>query len=421
MISDFFCPRLGGVENHILNLSKELRKMGHTIIVITHSGSGRKGVQYVDGFKVYYLEMFSMFSGSVFPTILCTAAPIVQILLYESVDVVHGHQCSTLAIEGVLHSRILGIPTCFTNHSLVKTESLGGIITESTFQLGVRDSDKIICVSGATKDNTADRLGIHGESIAVIPNAVTEDFKPIPLEEGTRKNEIVISVVTRLTARKGARLLADALPRICRIDPRIRIVIAGDGEKRELLEQTVDRHKLKDKVSFLGGVNPSEVKNVLNRSNLFLNTSLTEAFCISIIEAAACGLYVVSTDVDGISEVLPKDMITLVPPTVDGILAGIRASIPKIEPHDREVSHRRVHSMYKWSLVAKRTNEIYCSIAREQTAPLVSRINHSIRRIYSAEKGRFCIVFLLLLLANYAVILLLALSHANRKRKHKAP
>ncbi|KAI5167225.1 phosphatidylinositol N-acetylglucosaminyltransferase subunit A [Nematocida sp. AWRm78] len=383
MISDFFAPRLGGVENHILNLSKELSKLGHTIIIITNSSSGGNNICYVDGFKTYYLNLFSLFSGSIFPTIICSTIPIVQILLYEQIDLVHGHQCSTLPIEGILHSRILGIPTCFTNHSLVTVESLGGIVTQPMFQLCIKSSDGIICVSGATKDNTADRLSIHPDRITVIPNAVTEEFKPkiipnpdtirntnpditrilnIRQSHGWTNNEIIISVVSRLTTRKGSILLSDILPSIFKINPLIRLIIAGDGDKKELLEHTVDKYKLKDKVKFLGGIHPSSINLVLNQSNLFLNTSLTDAFCISIIEAAACGLYVVSTNVDGISEVLPKDMITLVNPSKEGILNGIIHALPIINQYNKDISHKRVHLMYKWSIIANNTNKVYNSI-----------------------------------------------------------
>ena len=45
-----------------------------------------------------------------------------------------------------------------------------------------------------------------------------------------------------------------------------------------------------------------------------MNTSLTEAFCIAIIEAASCGLLCVSTNVGGVPEVLPPDMVYLSSP-----------------------------------------------------------------------------------------------------------
>ncbi|KAI5135070.1 phosphatidylinositol N-acetylglucosaminyltransferase subunit A [Nematocida ausubeli] len=478
MISDFFAPRLGGVENHILNLSKELHKLGHTIIIITNSTSGVCGIHYVSGFKTYYLNLFSLFSGSIFPTIICSAGPIVSILLEEKVDIVHSHQCSTLPIEGILHSKILGIPTCFTNHSLVKVQSLGGIVTETMFQLGVRTADRIICVSEASKENTAERLDISRNRITVIPNAVTEEFKPNEIQEdadtyrrsnhkkcmekkecteeeiaqennvnvqcpmknaissqydldkfhriiqirkecGWVSGEIVIAVVSRLTRRKGADLLASLLPSICKIDDRVRVLIAGDGDKKELLEHTVEKHKLKEKVKFLGGVHPSIVNSVLNQSDLFLNTSLTDAFCISIIEAAACGLYVVSTDVDGISEVLPKDMVTLVPPVFHGILRGIESALPRIRTYDKVVSHRRVHSMYKWSLVASKTDQVYRSISHRKETAALQRVWDSLQEMYSRQCARVSIIFSGLLLVNYVIIFTLAFFYESRKRHTK--
>ena len=57
---------------------------------------------------------------------------------------------------------------------------------------------------------------------------------------------------------------------------------------------------------------------VLRQGSIFLNTSLTEAFGIAILEAACAGLHVVSTRVGGVPEILPEDMISFAAPTVDG-------------------------------------------------------------------------------------------------------
>ena len=54
------------------------------------------------------------------------------------------------------------------------------------------------------------------------------------------------------------------------------------------------------------------------RGDIFVNCSLTEAFCIAIVEAASCGLLVVSTKVGGVPEVLPDDLILLAEPTTEG-------------------------------------------------------------------------------------------------------
>lgn len=75
----------------------------------------------------------------------------------------------------------------------------------------------------------------------------------------------------------------------------------------------VKKYNLGDRVELLGRIPHSKVRNVLCRGHIFLNTSLTEAFCIAIIEAAACGLLCVSTNVGGIPEILPPDMLFLSP------------------------------------------------------------------------------------------------------------
>jgi phosphatidylinositol glycan class A protein len=58
---------------------------------------------------------------------------------------------------------------------------------------------------------------------------------------------------------------------------------------------------------------------VLVRGDIFLNCSLTEAFCIAIVEAACCGLMVVSTSVGGVPEVLPPSYIVLAEPDAGGM------------------------------------------------------------------------------------------------------
>jgi phosphatidylinositol glycan class A protein len=67
--------------------------------------------------------------------------------------------------------------------------------------------------------------------------------------------------------------------------------LAGDGPKRIDLEQMRERFVLQDRVKLLGAVKHADMRNVLVQGHIFLNTSLTEAFCIAIVEAASTGYY----------------------------------------------------------------------------------------------------------------------------------
>jgi len=90
---------------------------------------------------------------------------------------------------------------------------------------------------------------------------------------------------------------------------------------------------------------------------VFLNCSLTEAFCIAILEAACCGLVVVSTDVGGIREVLDADMIRFPDPAAPNVVAGLVDAIGdalavRVDAAD---FHARLAARYNWDNVARET------------------------------------------------------------------
>ena len=94
----------------------------------------------------------------------------------------------------------------------------------------------------------------------------------------------------------------------------VHFIIGGDGDKMACLRALVEKFNLHNRVEILGALPHSKVRDVLCRGHIFLNTSLTESFCIAILEAACCGLFVVSTDVGGVPEVLPSHMVNLARP-----------------------------------------------------------------------------------------------------------
>lgn len=90
-------------------------------------------------------------------------------------------------------------------------------------------------------------------------------------------------VLSRLTFRKGIDLLVDVIPEICFKFPEAYFIVAGDGPKRKVLEYMIEKNNLKNRVELLGPVSHKEVRNVMVRGHIFLNSSLTEAFCIAIV------------------------------------------------------------------------------------------------------------------------------------------
>lgn len=140
--------------------------------------------------------------------------------------------------------------------------------------------------------------------LSFIVNTISDKFL---------KNGIYIPVtivaLSRLVYRKGIDLLASVIPIMCKKYPKVisrssrlllfgimqivyqvHFLIGGDGPKRIVLEQVREKEALHERVSLLGALDQSEVHETLLQGHIFLNTSLTEAYCIAIVEAAACGL-----------------------------------------------------------------------------------------------------------------------------------
>ena len=224
-------------------------------------------------------------------------------------------------------AKSMGLKTVFTEHSLFTFNDLFGIHLNKLVKWSFRDLDAAICVSHACKENFVLRASYDPEKAFVIPNAVDSSrFTPDP---SIRENEIAkcgnpdrinIVFVSRLAYRKGVDLLIGIIPQILAQFENVHFIIGGDGEGMSNLQKLVEKHNLGERVELLGGLQHDQVRDVLCRGHIFLNTSLTESFCIAILEAACCGLLVVSTDVGGVPEVLPPHMAYLAKPNENDIL-----------------------------------------------------------------------------------------------------
>jgi phosphatidylinositol glycan class A protein len=189
---------------------------------------------------------------------------------------------------------------------------------------------------------------------------------------------IKVVVVSRLVYRKGVDLLVGAIPKVCHALPQVDFIVGGDGNKFLNLQEMVEREQLEDRVEFLGAVPHANVASVLRRGHVFVNCSLTESFCIAILEAASCGLLVVSTNVGGVPEVLPPDMNILCDATVTDLVDGVVQAVQRQQssnPVDPMEMHRRIETMYSWHRVAKQTESVYDQIITEPPKSLGERLS----------------------------------------------
>lgn len=165
-----------------------------------------------------------------------------------------------------------------------------GILGYFMEKLSSKLPDKIIAVSEKTKRDLVGELGVSPEEIVVIPNAI--DIKKIGgIVKSKEKSDIIYA--GRLLSHKNVDVLIKSMKHL----KGRKLIIVGDGVERENLEKLVDELGLRKNVIFKGFVEKHEdVLSLIKSSKVFVLPSSREGFGITVIEANACGIPVVTVN-----------------------------------------------------------------------------------------------------------------------------
>ncbi|MCX7644530.1 MAG: glycosyltransferase [Rhodobacteraceae bacterium] len=165
----------------------------------------------------------------------------------------------------------------------------------------------------------------HWPKLKVVHCGLEEDFfaaEPAPLPEAP-----VLICIGRLCAEKGHLILLDALAALG--DPVARLVFAGDGEFRGLIEERIRALGLEGRVTVTGWISSAEVRRLIAEATLVVQPSLMEGLPVVIMEAMAQGRPVISTYIAGIPELVQDGQTGwLVPAGNEAALtAALRAAL----------------------------------------------------------------------------------------------
>ena len=139
------------------------------------------------------------------------------------------------------------------------------------------------------------------EKIRILNNAIELDkykFDKVLRDEMRKKlridgDEVVIGIIGRLVYTKNQEFIINILPRLSNFI-KTRLLIIGEGSRREEYQQLVDEMKLQDKVSFLGY--RDDISQLLQAIDIFCMPSRNEAFGIALVEAQASGVFCIASD-----------------------------------------------------------------------------------------------------------------------------
>jgi phosphatidyl-myo-inositol dimannoside synthase len=208
----------------------------------------------------------------------------------------------------------------------------------------LRDADRIIAVSGWTRDRVLDLGGIEPKNVTLLPNTIDETrFNVGPASESLRRKysirdgERVVLTVARLDHReryKGYDRIIEALPAIQRDCGPVRFLIVGVGEDKARVGALARERGVEAAVSFAGFVPADALVDHYRLADVFAMPSTGEGFGIVFLEAMACGTPVIAGNRDGSVDALDGGRLGLLvePMNVDAISRGICSLLLKQGP-----------------------------------------------------------------------------------------
>lgn len=228
----------------------------------------------------------------------------------ERVKILHAHQYTPF-FQAMLSRGLLGSrPVLFTEHGR-HFPDLPSRRRSNVNRLLLRKRDRLVGVGGAVRQALIDNEGLPSTRVEVVYNGV--DLKALATvsadarqrlraEFGFSSTDFLAIQVARLHELKDHQTALRAIAEVSRHQPHIRLLIVGEGDQRSAIEAAVREQKLKEHVVLAG--NRADVADLLAASDVFLMSSISEGIPLTIIEAMAAGLPVVSTAVGGIPEMI---------------------------------------------------------------------------------------------------------------------
>jgi L-malate glycosyltransferase len=302
---------VGGSGVVATELGHALARRGHQVHLI----SSEVPFRWRDGFTGLHFERVETPAYPLFREpqyLLALANTIVRVACEQELDIVHAHYAVPHATAAYLAEQVIradaslcGLRTVTTLHGTDITLVGSDPSYRRVVAFSIEQSDGVTTVSESLKRDTISSLGIKRD-IRVIPNFLDCDEYRREIDPDLRRRlaprgEAIVIHVSNFRPVKRVDVVFDVFQRIRARTPA-RLVLIGDGPERAALERRVAATGLSSDVLFAG-----EQQNLvtwLSAADVFLLPSAQESFGLAALEAMACEVPVVATNIGGLPEVI---------------------------------------------------------------------------------------------------------------------
>lgn len=251
---------------------------------------------------------------------------LIQLIKTERVGLIHSHLFDTNFYSSIA-AKITGISHLCTEHGDIHHPSKTSKKNLIKAKILSICSHKIIFVSKYTKAAFCKISNISEAKSAIIYNGVklstfrkSIDVKRKKTELGIARQDLVVGNIGSLYPVKGQIYLIKAAKIVLQKIPNVKFIIVGAGQLENRLKEEAKNLNIADRVLLLGF--REDTHELLKVMDIFVLPSLSEAMPLSLIEAMACSLPSIASNVGGIAEVIDDGLTGfIVPPADPGTLA----------------------------------------------------------------------------------------------------
>lgn len=299
---------------------------------------------------------------------LLEAASLRRLAARDGIGHVHAHFSTNPAAVAMLAHLMGGPSYSFTAHGPDEFLDPQG----SSLALKIEKAAFVVAISHFARSTLALAGGMESrEKIHVVRCGI--DLAEFPPDGAPFEGNSTLVCVGRLCPQKGQRLIPRAVAALTARHPDLRVVLIGDGESRDEIEDEIARAGLADRIELLGWRPNAEVRERIGRARALLLPSFAEGLPIVLMEALALGRPVVTTYIAGIPELVDRSCGWIVPAgSEDDLVAALdavmRATPAELAALGRE-GRRRVEERHDLHAGAARLRSLFAAGAMDDTMP----------------------------------------------------
>jgi glycosyltransferase involved in cell wall biosynthesis len=290
---------LGGMERLAVDLARQQKSEGHGPSIYCTSHPGHLAPEA----EAAHVPVHSFRKTTGFS--LRLIRDLASRLRVDRPDVLHTHNALVLHY-GIAAARLARVPV------VVNTRHGGNMNwdprCERIWRQSVRWTDAVVFISEGVREYYVSRDRLSRRNTSVIYNGINlEKFSARPAHPAAALPLFRVGCVGRLVPAKDHVTLIRAFALVIAVMPEAELHILGDGPCRAAISQTAESLGIANRV-FLHGAS-YDVAGFLSTLDLFVLSSIDEGLPISLMEAMAAGLPVVSTRLPGLTELAPESII----------------------------------------------------------------------------------------------------------------